>query len=870
MRLKRHFIILFTLIVISINPLQSELCNLTTNWYTHNVENRYGIVLKFGVIIKVEAGGFTDAWISSTYRECTEIDNSTFYYMGKQYTRLQYPALFENYYPKMKWVSYSFNTHFSPNNKTLRISNVIVNDGGSNLVEYASDVEVKAFKKSNPAFEVKQSQFSHSGLTLGSFSLEGMGEIISKIEKMLSSNKHYQDALTKFNSQKYQEALNSIGLAEDFGYGSPELTALKEKVENALKTNKTAEVKTQLESIYKSAENNFNQKNYTSAESDINRAKGLMIKNEIEDTRFESLQSKIDVAKKEAEKTSENSSTNETATDSSSSTANSTSSSSSSQTSSSNTPEVSEEEAEAARKKAQEEADAKAEAERKQRVQEYNERVSNQNASNDAAAIQLLLYTVLVHAKIGQFIYQDLDLNDGNDIDHPGHSLEFNVGYSFTSTPVYANITTESYNGNTYRYIETIDTETPLSLNLNAGLTFWHLKYKYAGIGYTVSAGAGHGLYLQNFHLNGFAGLKAYLGHPKLKAYTEYLAGFRDIKYNEWTNAQKVQKGSANYKFHQFKLGIRISDLIYWNGETVLNFDFLPMFELHHNTQMIPNGSNPIGFNWSKGFETGVKFDNRLSIMIQCLFEYPIQGKDLKPVTFNEKSTGTFFSISVLRNIEYYQNQKHNPTKYVLSDLANAHKRKFSELIYFSPKIEYLSVGRKIVNGRVALKSMKLFSYLANSPITKYLAVNWGGGFSFHSLNFTVRDKSSFKNGLKDLTSYKFDGLNFAVPIGLKLHHDLGGDKKYWILAGIEGRYTKLTSQLFKKSDIPNSEWENAESDFKANLNGIYWQTGCGMNYSIAGKCFTTGLIYTRAIKPLFEGDNARIQGLEFRFGRIL
>lgn len=880
MRIKLHKIKLFLninkvkflpiiIFFLRVSNVSAQDCTLKTGWQNYPYTAKVSIPINFGVSVEVSGGIFgEDVSIASKFRPCTQVDASQIYYLGKLYTSVTHPFLFEGYYPEIKWLSYVFNTKFTPTGRVFNISNPVCNNGNSNYISYINEAERKQLLSSNPNFKTSLSHFYHSDLRLTDLSMTGVSVIIEKLEKMLKGEDAYEKALNEYNSKQFVEALRTIDMAESLGYSTPKLLELKKKVEEALKNAKYESLKKQIDDLYRNAENKYNNKDYSGALSDIARGIDILDKEKINDTRFADLKKKIemDKAQEAKEKEAKESNSTEKKTDSTSNVSESSSTSTSENSNNESSQNTSSEETISEEERKAEEA-RKAEQERLERQQEYYDKRNAQTSENYEAATEMSLLALMVHLTIGKFIYSHLD-KPGNMVSSAGPTIEFHAGYSLSSTPLFVNITEESYDGNTYSYDEFSELRNALSLNLNAGLTFWHLKSKHFGLGYHAQLTGGHGLLFDNFLLGGVVGVKTYAGSKHLRAYSEYMAGFRDINYNNWLDAGKIVKGIAKTRFHQLKLGLRASNEIEWEGPTQLHFDFLPLFEVHKNTNYLPFGSNPIGWYWKQGIELGVKVDNRLSFIMQCVYEYPVIGKDLFGFKSVPKSQGTYFSFGVIRNLEFYGN--HVKKQYVDENeiKSNATAKSFVELLCGSPKVEYLSAGRKLVNSRVAFHSVGIISASVNTGITNHLAVSWGGGISYRVMNFTVLEKANFTNGLTNSQTYLTDGLTANLPLGLKLHHHFNTNNKFWLLGGLEGRIGILNSSKMKSVLSPETDWQ--ESNYKVNPSGLYQQFGFGANYTLGSLGFTSGLVFNRALKPFVKEDVSKVQNIEFRFGFIL
>lgn len=852
----------FAFLSLCFGGIQAQVCTLQTGWYMHyDKGSKIGFYINFGVDVEISGGGFSgDVWLKSTYRGCTSLDPNRISYEGVEYTSTTHPELFQGFNPVIDWLSYTYKCRFSPTGRIITSSNEVCREGDADLHTYATQEELAALRKSNPSFQASKSDFYLSDLRLYELTVTGTSEIIEKIRKMQKEDQFYRQALNHFDAKEYQDALRVIKNAESFGYTSARMTDLKARVEEALKNQKSAEVKTRLDDLYKSASGKVDSKDYPGAEADIAEAEKLLSQHGMEDDRFETLKSRIKTEKdKQNESAAEKAGSSDTASSGQdgsdkSSPSNDENSGSSSGASENDTPQ-----------ETPAEQEARLERERLQRQNDYYENRRNQDAANSAAAAELGVQMLLVHYYIGQALYSGLSEIPGNMISAPGSSVEFHAGYSFSSIPVHINVTEEEYDGNVYTYDKYSEEKNMGSLNMNAGISLWHVKSRHFGLAYHGMVTAGHGLYFQNFHLSGQAGIRAYAGSKGMKAYAEYLAGFRNTSFNDWTTSGKEQVGKARTKFHQLKLGLRFNGEVEWNGPTQFALDFLPVFEAHSNFNTLKYGSNPISWYWQHGLEVAARFDSRMSFILQVIGEYPILGTDLFGFKSQPRLMGSYVSLGVLRNIEFYANHG-NSSDHESTSRSNAEKAGWGELVLASPSLEYLTPGRKLVNSKVSLENIHILGYQHQSALMDHVALNWGVVAGVRTVQYTVRDGVVMTNGDLPTFQYKQSAVTAAVPLGIKLHHTFGSHQKFWAFGGMEGRFSIAEGKKEKAPNQQNESWETSNSTSLGKTSGLYQLYGIGCNYTVADVGYSTGIYYRRALNRFIGEDIARVQGVELRW----
>jgi len=837
---------------------QNCIVGLSTGLKYHCTDkNTFALQINFGASVKAEGFAFNDVTIRADYNPCITIDPTRVWYKGKEYNNIDHRQLFVGFAPAINYVSWGFDATCLLNNKTVRVSEPIVTSGRfSNLVTFWTMEEMAAWKKNNPNFTIKQSDFYYSNLRIGDISYKNISGIIEKIneyeannETIKKLNELYTTASNQFNSNDLENSLKTakqgLNLVNSKNINDPRFQTLIDKIEAKNSDAKKAAAKKQLDELYTTAKGQVSQKDNSGALATISKAEAIIEKENITDDRFATLKSQIE---KSANSASKSSSDTTTSSKSQPSSEESTSQYQSSEEETGPTPE---------------EIRQQQERDRLNRQKEYYNNRQDAISDNIDMASMGAAQILLAYYALGQVIYDNIDNQPGNMISAPGSAFELQLGYSISSFPIYINVIEEEYDGNTYTYDKFSEKRNPFSLNMNAALNGWLLKSADKGFGVSAKGWAGQGLYFQNFHLGGEFGIKGYWGHEWMQFYGEYINGHRRISYNEWLDPGKTQIGKARINYHQIKAGPRFSAESDWNGITRLNFDILPIFEVYRGFQNLQYGSNPLGFYWRKGMELGVKFDNRLNFTLQINGQYPIKGTDLYGFKNYQKWSGTGFTFSVLRSLEFYNNQLSLPDRATmyswLSDLS------IDEIRFTSPSVEWLTPSKKLYNGKPSMFSLKLFEYIVNTEIYDNIQLGIGGNLGVRTLNFQAKP-GNYIPTIPEGFEFSQSAVTVSAPLELKYYTDFNYNKRNWLLFGTEYRRNVLEWQNSRPFGLDNAKSpSNTVSNIRTD--GFFWKFGIGMDYAVGESFVTTGIQYKRSLHLALPGDITRVQGLELVFG---
>ena len=287
------------------------------------------------------------------------------------------------------------------------------------------------------------------------------------------------------------------------------------------------------------------------------------------------------------------------------------------------------------------------------------------------------------------------------------------------------------------------------------------------------------------------------------------------------------------------------------------------MFEAYRGVNYLTNGSFPMGVTWKKGIEMSLKFDNRMSFILQVSEQYPHKGKDLYGFKTYPKWYSTGFSLSVLRNIEFYDNQLPLMSKsninYYLSSLTS------DEIRFLSPAVEYLTPSSKLTNARPSIQSIKAFEYRHNEEISESATVGIGGNLGYSTLVFQNKSNSNI-SFLSPETENTISSVYISVPAEIKLYLPTDYNVRRWMSVGATYRKNLYTMYTYRAASSDASK-ANFATKLPVTTDGLFWTASIGMDYVVGNSVMTCGLQYKRSLKLLTSEDKTRLQGLELVFG---
>lgn len=437
---------------------------------------------------------------------------------------------------------------------------------------------------------------------------------------------------------------------------------------------------------------------------------------------------------------------------------------------------------EAARQKAIEEEKARqqAEKERLERQNQYYQEKQQQRDANTDLAVGSAVELLLLHIKLGQIIYGDLETDRyGSLFSNDNWRFTMQTGYSITSVPMIFNSSYEDYDGNDYSYTnETVDMQSG-TLDLNGGMELWPMYGKQFGFGLHGHAGAGHGFLIQQFTYFGQGGAKAYFGAEKMKLYGEYTLGFRTISKVAWIDPQEFGSGKLKYNFHRIFTGLRFSVPAEIESKGI-NVTVGPLFELQNYRNI--NYFNPLIVRWNNGFKAEVDIENRLNIFAELFMNYRRSGEIEETYEQKFKATGTYFRVGVLRNFDFFGDSPYAHSDYSIRRIKE--KRAFTGISFINPSFNWLADKNK-------LNSMKKVQLGVNVAFEQDIRLVSNINLMTGAI-FSINSGGTSYDGTNEV---RYTSHSLAVPVGLRLYlEQVPRPYKRWISGALKNDFSLFNS----------------------------------------------------------------------------
>lgn len=259
----------------------------------------------------------------------------------------------------------------------------------------------------------------------------------------------------------------------------------------------------------------------------------------------------------------------------------------------------------------------------------------NSKQENAAATEQVELMTVL-----GALMFKDMDKDGTKSSFNKGDGgtrFNFNMGYSFSSMPIYDNADSEY---GTYTSSAGVNT-----LNLDIGLQFWPYYSDFLGLGLISNAKGG---YLpiggQNFSYQYDYGAQLFLGARAVKLTALYQMGDRGFQHIEtfasYTGDTYYDSEGAA-KFTRMVIGPRFS---FGTTHPVGNLDLLYVMESYPNMSSIS----------ASGFQIIYSSHNRIKIYGEAILGAARMGVIKYELQDDVKNNGLIIQIGVVRMLDWF------------------------------------------------------------------------------------------------------------------------------------------------------------------------------------------------------------------------
>lgn len=276
--------------------------------------------------------------------------------------------------------------------------------------------------------------------------------------------------------------------------------------------------------------------------------------------------------------------------------------------------------------------------------------VSDQNKRNaKERAAQASIFASM--AAIGGFMYNNITKDTKRSTYARGAwRFNFNIGYSFTSQPIYEPVESESYNGVTMRYDYYVSNSSSNTMNLDLGLQFWPYYGDHFGLGLLAEGNGGYfPLAGENVSYTYQYGLHALLGPKAFKVSIRYLMGdrgasFSNVYSDEFGKRTSQVEGAST--FRRSLVGTRIS---FGQAHPRRHLDFYYVIENY------PNLNNIKG----NGFQISYESHNRLRIYGETMLKAArvgVVGPEFTKTLSADgvRNTGMYIRFGVIRMIDRF------------------------------------------------------------------------------------------------------------------------------------------------------------------------------------------------------------------------
>lgn len=285
---------------------------------------------------------------------------------------------------------------------------------------------------------------------------------------------------------------------------------------------------------------------------------------------------------------------------------------------------------------------------------EYARQNISDQKKRDASekAAQASIFASMI--SLGGFMYNNLSKDSEKSLYNGGSwRFNFNVGYSFTSLPIYETVAQESYNGVTKSMDYSTRQGASNTLNLDLGLQFWPYYGDHFGVGVIAEGNAGYlplagenSSYTYNYGIQGMVGAASF----KLSAL--YLMGDRGGSYSR-VYSDQFGKSMTNVegasKYSRFMVGPRFT---FGEVHPLRNLEILYITERYANLKRI-KGS---------GFNITYAANNRLRIYAETMLKAARVGvltsDYLETFDGEVNNTGMYVRFGVVRMIDRFGQTK--------------------------------------------------------------------------------------------------------------------------------------------------------------------------------------------------------------------
>lgn len=304
---------------------------------------------------------------------------------------------------------------------------------------------------------------------------------------------------------------------------------------------------------------------------------------------------------------------------------------------------------------------------RKEKINEYNDRIEKQRRENNVIAASAAASSTSALFMLGGFIYSGMGL-PANDL-YTGNNFHVNLdfGFGLSSFPIAQSSETTSvdYYGDPYTSTND-DPGTAITVDLRLALKFGY-EMEYAGGNLYGRFEPGFSPIFTSFNTSYSYGGEIFGGGKIIKLYGRYEIGSHNYTYNNWIDPEEIgEGGKSSTKYKQIRAGLKFSyyrnlrtakrdHLVLGIIENHFDEDSAHIFsnrETHDESLLNIIETRPVFLATGYFFEW--KRDHTHRLYIELFPNYPVTGE-----IGNSSSEGKFFiQAGFSRSIESFFGNK--------------------------------------------------------------------------------------------------------------------------------------------------------------------------------------------------------------------
>jgi len=443
--------------------------------------------------------------------------------------------------------------------------------------------------------------------------------------------------------------------------------------------------------------------------------------------------------------------------------------------------------------------------------------------------------------------------------------VNFNVGYTFTTAPIYTNSKTESYNGNSFSYNEDIDTYNTSTLDIEAGVTAYPIYGEKYGFGAYAKVAAGIGLLFQNARSEAAFGFRGYYGTPTLQIFGEVGKGVRTFSHTPWIDSQEFGEGRAKYNYTQARLGLRYNFEMDLKGDSPAHLEVAPIFELPDFLRS-DFAVKPTTFYWIRGLGISLDVEHRLKIFMNAYWNYYRTGEVENIYRTGERVVGTFLNFGVLRNLDYFAEGPDYSYK-------SHHTAKGWAIEALTPSFNWIASHQDTTFNSRFNPSINLVNVEKDFKLTRAFNLFVGAGLA---LNTGGTTKVVFGNEVNMLgqnfyggNELKISNTSLTIPFGVRIKLDSYRSTGVpWVKVGLKN-YMNLSRKAYLSTNGNEFlELEN-KSEFLKSFNQAV-MIGAGIDVPVGRFLMRLGASYDQSMSNVTtDKTETRFKSVRISYGFV-